>query len=149
VKAGSAFFQARAMQSGKGFNMSPVPQTREPHYSDATINFIRAAAHRYVRAGGGIVTDRDGRSVDDATAYIGDIQAQLFPTVDEERLEKMLKGLGLPFSVYDPLLSAAGCDANYRQDAAFLFGTFVGLELAALAAPFTQSTEMPAKKGRQ
>ena len=83
-------------------------------------------------AGGGFVTDQADCSVDDAAEHIRDIEEHLSPLSESDAFGTLVRGLGLPFDTRDRLSTAAGRAANNEQDAAFLFGTFVGLELAAL-----------------
>jgi hypothetical protein len=124
-----------------------MSRTRQPKFSDATLSLVRAAAHSYVVGGGGIVPDREGRSTDDAAEHIGAIEEHLFPPSDPDRIDRLIDSLGLASTTKDPIMTAVGRAANAREDAAFLFGTFVGLELAALAAPLTTTSVNPVEKG--
>src|SRR4051812_11636614 len=50
--------QYAARRAGKVLNMAPY-KTRKPKFSDTTIDLVRSAAHRHVRAGGSIFPVQD------------------------------------------------------------------------------------------
>jgi hypothetical protein len=118
-------------------------ETSRPRLSDATIARIRAFARQYVRAGGSIFPS----STSDQDEHIGNVLIELKRNagdVFEEALEDT------DFSHVEDqfrLSNLAGVYVAERSDAAFLFGAFVGLELAALT--FGQAVTIGARSNRR
>ena len=117
----------------------PKPyETLRPILSDATLASIRRAARQYVQAGGSMFltsnpSDHDQHIGNVAQALHGDDAA-----VFEEALEETAFS-----NVEDQwrLSNLAGVYVAAHSDAAFLFGAFVGLEIAALT--FGQRATVP------
>lgn len=102
-----------------------------------------AAPRIAVRAGGSIFPTQDDS---DATEHIGNILT--FLSRDTE-FDHLLDGLGLAFEMRERLWSAAVTNASNHADAGFLFGAFVGLEMAALnGAPIVVPKRRTATKAR-
>jgi hypothetical protein len=65
--------------------------TRKPKFSDHTIDLVRSAAHRHVRAGGSIFpVDHD----DDADGHTANVRAWI--GADGDAFEQALHALNLP-----------------------------------------------------
>lgn len=103
-------------------------KTNTPTLSEPTIARIRAAARRFVRSGGSIFP----ASLTDVDEHIGNVVMELQGTAAgafEQALETTT------FANPDDhgrISNASNLVVSEQSDAAFLFGAFVGLELAAL-----------------
>ena len=107
----------------------PSYKTDAPRLSDATIARIRAAAHRYVRGGGSIFPSlNDG----DRDHHIGNVRELVRPG-ESDRLEAVLTTHTSTHEAHEALWSAAWNLVTATEDAGFLFGAFVGFEVAALS----------------
>jgi hypothetical protein len=107
----------------------PLPfKTHTPALSETTIVRIRAAARRFVQSGGSIFP----APLTDVSEHIGNIERELRRTASRAFKQELDK---TDFSDPDArrrISDAAIAIATEREDAAFLFGAFVGLEIAAL-----------------
>ena len=109
--------------------MTTTFKTDTPQLSAATIARIRAAAHRYVLAGGSIFPNmHDG----DRDEHISNLDAELHRSHSADHFAEVLKAHVKDFTAHETLYTGAWEAIGHRTDAGFLFGAFVGLELAAL-----------------
>jgi hypothetical protein len=108
-------------------------ETDTPLVSDATIARIRAAARQFIQAGGSIFPSTNPSDVDE---HIGNVVTELVAARGEQAGEifaRALEDTPLPSPEDRGRLSnLAGLCVAETGAAAFLFGAFVGLELAAL-----------------
>lgn len=118
--------------------MSAAPKTRrlrtnQPQLPEATIASIRAAARQYVHAGGSVFPASDGDT--DRDEHIGMVADALRLGNTEDAFADVLEE-ALPskthYTQHEAVHSAAWSAITAHTDAAFLFGAFVGLELASL-----------------
>jgi hypothetical protein len=115
--------------------------TETPQLSDATIAGIRAAAHQFVRAGGTIFPSRHDNGVSEHianTARDMDGKRALANEAWSDSLE------GLEVETREAIYQAATRAISDTGEAGFLFGAFVGLELAGLT--FGQLATIPTIK---
>jgi hypothetical protein len=104
--------------------------THTPHLSDATLARIRAAAHQFVLAGGTIFPNHSAD--DDVHEHIGKV-ARAIDLKRAARDEAWADTLeGLDHTTHERIWTAAVGAMSNTSEAGFLFGAFVGLELAAL-----------------
>jgi hypothetical protein len=104
-------------------------ETDRPRLSDATIDRVRAFARQYVRAGGSIFPSSTLTDVDE---HIGNVGALLQGRASH-RFAQALEETDFTQVDDQPRLSNLAAEwVSEDRDAAFLFGAFVGLELAAL-----------------
>ena len=123
--------------------MSKRLKTDAPQLSDVTIARIRAAARRFVRSGGSIFPS----SLTDVDEHIGNVIMELEGTA-RDAFEQALKATTFADpDDYRRLSNASNLVVTEQSDAAFLFGAFVGLEVAALTVGQLQ-TVVPAKRKR-
>jgi hypothetical protein len=110
-------------------------KTAPPALSDAEVARIRAAAHRYVLAGGAILLGNEDTGRDD---HVATIRERLHPkALDgfDQELERALpsgpdhKDTHMP---HENVWSAVWILVAAEADAAYVFGVSVGLELARL-----------------
>lgn len=127
--------KAPKRRSAKPFN------TNTPRLSDATIDRIRDAARRYVRAGGSIFPSTKPSDQDEHIAnVVREMHARQKQDGNLDAFDQALDETD--FSQpgdQERLYNEAWKLVTAHADAGFLFGAFVGLELAALTlAPHTQ-----------
>jgi len=118
-------------------------KTKTPQISDATIAHVRAAAHRYVLAGGSIFPGEDL----DHTEHIGNVMRHLSLVDSEDKFGELMKTLVPDYTTHETLWSAAWTLVFDRENAAFLFGALVALETAALTSG--QAVTIPAATPKQ
>ena len=104
-------------------------ETETQRLSDATIDRIRAAARRFVRAGGSIFPSSNPSDQDE---HIGNVVKELEGIAGEEFERELANTVFADPNDEGRISNAAGIYVAETSDAAFLFGAFVGLELAAL-----------------
>jgi hypothetical protein len=127
-------------------------ETDMPLVSDVTLDHIRAAARQYVRAGGSIFPSTNPSDVEE---HIGNVVAELVGERREQAgdlFEQTLKAIAFPDpDDYGRLSNLATDYVAETGSAAFLFGAFVGLELAALTfgEAVTQSLSRTPRSGRR
>lgn len=114
-------------------------KTDKPQLSDATIARIRAAAHRFVLAGGSIFPSDRG---DDRDEHIGNVLRDVHKADSDGTFGERLRAAVTDFETYARIEEVAQRAKDDQADAAFLFGAFVGLEMAALT--FCQLATVPA-----
>src|SRR5579864_997219 len=117
---------------------STTYKTDKPQVSDATIARIRAAAHRYVLAGGSIFPN--GHDLDQME-HVGNVLQELKTDSADTRVSDLLEQTIADFATHERVYEAVWNAINNHADAAFLFGCFVGLETAALT--FCQLATVP------
>lgn len=100
-----------------------------PQASDATIARVRAAAHHYVRAGGSIFPNAQDTSRAD---HVGNVVHELKTDTGDAQVSELLHELIPDFATHERMYDAIWAAIGHHEDAAFLFGCFVGLETAAL-----------------
>jgi len=121
-------------------------ETETPQLSDAAIARIRAAAHRYVMAGGSIF---QSSTLTDLTEHIGNVGEELQGHACN-LFEQALEATDFNNVEDQPRLSnLAGNWVSEEQDAAFLFGCFVGLEFAALTLGERTAVLNPKRSARR
>jgi hypothetical protein len=118
-------------------------KTQQPRVSDTTIKLVRAAARRYVLAGGSVFPSHDDTDVDQ---HIGNVRRALHPH-KEDAFERELKALDLSYEAHESLWGAAISNVADEGGAAFLFGAFVGMEFASLGRPATDPARLKKTKG--
>jgi hypothetical protein len=104
-------------------------KTEQPQVSDATIARIRAMAHRYVMAGGSIFPKEDDTDKDQHVANVAVLMSNHESTT---AFNACLKKAVPDRDTHETIWSAAVEMASEDCCAAFLFGAFVGIELANL-----------------
>jgi len=127
--------------------MSKKFKTAKPVITDAQIARIRAAAHRYLLAGGPVFLEPENTADDSRETHIANVRAEINPTAERE-LTETLDTL-LPYGpdhpdthdAHETMWGAVWQLAGASHDAGYLFGVCVGLELAALT--FCQLATVP------
>lgn len=107
----------------------PPYKTDAPQLSEATIARIRTAARQYVRAGGSIYPNPRG---DDRDEHIGNVDCELHDGESGAAFSELLSATVKDFETRERLHNTAWSAVTAHADAGFLFGAFVGLEVAAL-----------------
>ena len=118
-------------------------KTRAPKLSDTAVETIRGAAHQFIMSGGSLFANGNG---DDRDEHIGNVHLALKP-LKGDAFEVQLRALNLAFEDREKLWSAAMSNLIDQSDAAFLFGAFVGMELATLGRPANAPAPSRAKNG--
>ena len=114
-------------------------KTVSPEISDAALARIRAAAHRFVIAGGSIFPNDgpDQAHQEHVGNALREFQHHDSAAVFSERLNAAVTD----FTTHEQIYDAAWLAIGEHVDAAFLFGAFVGLEFASLT--FCQLATLP------
>ena len=119
-------------------------ETNAQSLSDATITRIRAAARQYVRSGGSIFP----ASLTDVDEHIGNVVMELEGTASDA-FEQALKATTFAQPEdYGRVSNASDLVVSETSDAAFLFGAFVGLEVAGLTCLGQRPTVLPSTRKR-
>jgi hypothetical protein len=119
-------------------------KTDPPALSDADVARIRAAAHRYLLAGGAILLGHQDTSRDDHVAMI---RERLHPkALDgfERELERALPSgpdHKDTHQRHEDVWSAVWVLVAAEADAAYVFGVNVGLEIASLMHPGVKKSQ--------
>ena len=104
-------------------------ETTAPGLPDATIARVRAMAHRYVRAGGGVFTSPIH---DDRDQHIANARHALTPRDTDDGFSQAIRSVTSTLEEHERVWNAGMAMCVADTDAAFLFGAMVGLEVAAL-----------------
>ena len=123
-------------------------KTDTPRITDAEIALIRAAAHRYLLAGGYIFRSTgDDASFDE---YVGNIVERFTGTGVSDALNNLIDARVPDYTPHEELYVAAWRTVDAHTEAGYLFGVCVGLELAALTVgQFATIPTLPSKPGKR
>ena len=124
---------------------TPLP-TQTPALTDTVLARVRAAAHRYVLAGGSLLPHVHD---DDRDQHISNVDTVLHPRRHADTFAALLKAHVTEYATHEAIYTSAWATVSDRTDAAFLFGAMVGLELAALMSGLTpvEPVSRPRKDG--
>jgi hypothetical protein len=118
--------------------------TSKPALSEATIARVRAAAHRYVMAGGSVFFNDE--SDGDHDQHVGNIERLILKGDAQEEFEAVLKADVTDHETHERLWTAEVHAKACNADAAFLFGAMVAFELMALPGQTIAGAVSPRKR---